>query len=90
MHLIQNFYDDKWFWTLQFDTNLTELGIDSMSQEYEKARTSVPIISKSIQSIWMEFGLLLWFVGVVNFILTFPHPFSIQEREPYMYMWFLL
>ena len=33
----------------------------------------------------MEYGLLLGLVGVMNLILIFSRPFSIQGREPYVY-----
>ena len=32
----------------------------------------------------MEFGVLLRFVGVMNFILILSRPFIIQGREPYL------
>ena len=44
------------------------------------------IISQSCQSIWMEFGVLLRLVSVMNLILILSRPFCIQGREHYV--WF--
>ena len=55
--------------TIQFNTSLIDLDLESRSQVCEKAKTSVPIISQNLQLISMEFGILLRFVGVVKFIL---------------------
>ena len=41
-----------------------------MSQECGKSKTSLPILSQSFQSIWMECGLLLRLVGVMNLVLV--------------------
>ena len=43
--------------------------IDSRSQGGEKAKSSVPIITHSFQMIWVEFGLLLRLVILMNLIL---------------------
>ena len=55
MDLIQTWYDNRYYCTLNFDTSLIGLDLDSRSQECQKAKTSAPIISQSFQSIWMEF-----------------------------------
>ena len=78
--MVQNWFDDRYYWSLHSDTSLTDL--DSRSQECEKAKTSAPIISQSFQIIWMKFGLLLRFVHLMNFMLTLFWPFSIQWRVP--------
>ena len=62
-----------------FETSLTDLDLDSKSQECEK-ENDVTII----QSIWMEYGILLRLVGVMNLKLSLSHPLNIQGREPYL------
>ena len=42
-----------------FSSSLINHDFDLRSQECEKAKTSAPIISQSIQSIWIEFAILL-------------------------------
>ena len=84
INLIQTFYDVR-DCNSNCDSSLTDLDHDSRSQEWDKVKTSVPIISQSFQSIWMVFGLLLRLVCVLDLILISCHPFHIQEREPY---WF--
>ena len=42
--------------------------IDSRSWEWKEAKTIVPIISQNVQSIWMEFGIPLRHVGLMNLI----------------------
>ena len=46
MDLIQTWYDDGYYCTLHFDTSLIDLYFDSRSQECEKAKTAVPVISE--------------------------------------------
>ena len=70
--MTQTWYGDR------YDCTLIGLGLDSRSQECEKAKPSAPIISQSFQFIWMEFGTLLRHVGVMNQTL----PFGVKEREP--------
>ena len=36
---------------------------------------------QSFQLIWIEFGLVLRLVGMINLILILSQPFSIQGRE---------
>ena len=55
-------YSTFWFKTVD---------LDSRSQECEKTKSSAPIISQSFQLVWMEFGLLLRLVGVMNLILIY-------------------
>ena len=43
----------------------------------------MPIIFQSFQAIWMEFGILLRLVDVMNLILNLCHPFNIQGKETY-------
>ena len=71
MDFIQTCCDDTYYWTLHFDTSLTDIDLDSVSQECKKAKHSVPIISHSFQLILMEFGVLLRVVDVMNLILIF-------------------
>ena len=51
MDLTQTGYDDRYYFTLHFDTGLNDLDLDSRSQECKEAKTSVLIISRSFQSI---------------------------------------
>ena len=83
MDLIQSWYDDKYYCTLHFDTSLTLVIL--WSQECEIAECSAPIISQSFQSIWMECGILLRFVSVINLIFISSCPFVVHGREPYLY-----
>ena len=86
MDLIQTWLYNIYYCTLHLDTSLIDLDFDSRSNGCEKANTSMPIISQSFQSIWMEFsiGLLLRLVDVMNLILILSRPFSIQGSEPYL------
>ena len=93
IYLLQTWSDDIYCYTLHFDTSTflkgtsqSDLDLDSRSQGCKKANTSVAIISQSFSSIWMEFGIVLRLVGVVNLILILFYfcPFSIQGREPYL------
>ena len=61
MDLIQTWYDDSscCSCTLHFDTGLTDLDLDSRSQECEKAKTAVPTISQSFQSVWTSYSFYL-------------------------------
>ena len=58
------------------------LGLDSRSQECEKAKTSLPIISPSFHLILIEFGAPLRLVDAKNLMLILSCPFYIQGREP--------
>ena len=51
MYLIQTLSDDEYYFTLHFDTSLIDVYFESRSQECEKAKTSVPIISQSFELI---------------------------------------
>ena len=84
MDLIKTWYDDRYYSTLHFDTNLIELDLDSMSQECKKSETCMSVVSESFQSICMEYGILLRLVGVMSFILILSEPLNIQRREPYL------
>ena len=84
INFIQTWYDGRYYCTVQFDTSLFDLDFDSRSQENEKAKTSAPVISQSFQSVWMEFGLLLRLVRVMNLILLLLCSCNIQGREPYL------
>ena len=44
-------YDNRCYCSLHFDTSLTDLDLDSKSQECATAKTSEPITSQSFQSI---------------------------------------
>ena len=55
-----------------------------MSQECENLKTFVAIISQSCDLIWMEFGMLMTLVGLMNVILILPSPINIKGREPYL------
>ena len=50
-------------WSIWFDSSLSDIDLYWRSQECEKAKTSVPIISQSFQSFWMVYCwdlLLCW------------------------------
>ena len=47
----------------------------------EKARTARSVLLQSSQSIWIEFGVLLKLVGLMNLILILSCPINIQGRE---------
>ena len=51
------------------DTGLIDFDLHSRSQECKKAKSSVPVISQSFQSLWMEFGKMLRLVSVMSFCL---------------------
>ena len=57
---------------------MIDLDLDLKSQECKNYLTNFSMI-------WIEFGLLLRLVGVINLILILSQPFSIQGREPYFY-----
>ena len=42
------------------------------------------VISQRSQLIWMEYGILLRLVGLMNFTPILPCLISIQDREPYI------
>ena len=50
--------------TRLYDTSLNDLDFNSSLQWYDKAETSVLISSHFFKSIWMEFGVLPWAVGL--------------------------
>ena len=50
---------------------LCELDLDTRSQGCWRAKTSAPINAESSQKIWMEFGVLLRPVCVINLIFVF-------------------
>ena len=57
MDYIQTWCDDRYYCSLHFDTSLIDLDLDSRSQECEKAKTSAPIISQSLQSVETRGGI---------------------------------
>ena len=79
---VQTSGDDRYYCTLHFDAGLIELDLDSRSLECEKVETSASIISQNFQSIWMECGILLRLVDVMNSIHILCHAFDIQGRKP--------
>ena len=48
---IESYLIRWYYWTLDFDTSLTDLGLDSRSSECKKANNSTEIISQSFHSI---------------------------------------
>ena len=70
------------YWTLYFDSSLSDFDHDSSSQKCKKAETSAPVIPQSFQLIWVEFGILLRLVSMLDLILNS----SIQYlgREPHL------
>ena len=82
INLIQTGYDDRYFSILHFDTSLIDLELDSRSQECKKAKSSAPIISKSVidlRSIWYT-GETCWYDEPHTLLFR---PFNIQWRDPY-------
>ena len=65
---------------IHFNTGPAGLGLDSRSQECKKANLSAQIILQSFQSVWMEFGVLLSHVCVMNLILNLFRPFSYSSQ----------
>ena len=63
-----------------FDTGLIDLDVDSRSQECEKAKSSVAIISQRFQSYWMDFGVLLRLVWWN--LCSCCRPFNVQGEDP--------
>ena len=61
-------------------TGLHDLDSDLRSQEWEKAKTTEPIISQSFESIALEFRMLLRLVSVI-----LSQSFSIQGGESYLH-----
>ena len=45
--------------TIGFDISLSDLDFESRSQGCEKAKIVAPVISQSVQLLWMEFGMLI-------------------------------
>ena len=70
------------------DISLVDLDFDSRSQECKKTQTSAPyffcVRVQSFQSIWMEFGVPLRLVSVMNLLLILSSSCGIQGREPYL------
>ena len=85
-------YESIWFklgvmigTNVLFYTGVIDQDLDSRSLEWEKAKTSVPIVSESFQLIWMKLGMLLRFVVVINLITILSHLLSIQgENSTYV------
>ena len=50
----------------------------------ERRKTCAPITSRSFQSIWVEFSILLALVDVVNLIFILSRPFGIQGSGSYL------
>ena len=44
----------KYYWTVHVDASLSDLGLYSRTQWYEKAKTSAAVTSQSAQLIWVE------------------------------------
>ena len=77
------------WWQILFDNSLTELEV--IQRHRSESKNSLPIISPTFQSIWIEFGILLRLVDVMNLIIMLSCPFSIQGRELYyISIWFRL
>ena len=76
--LIQTWCGDRHYCILHCDTSLTDLDLDSKSRVGESKN-----FCGNYQSIWVEFGILLRLVGVMNCMLILFCLFSIQGREPY-------
>ena len=71
------------FYTLV--TSLTDLDLDSRSQECRKTKTSPSIISQSFQSVWMDFGVETCWCDEphTHFILAIQY-----SRERTLLIWF--
>ena len=82
--LRSGWFNDIYYWTLSFDTSLSDLYLDLRSQKYKKANTSEPVVSHSHQYIWIELGVLLRFVDQVNLIPISFRPINMQGRELYI------
>ena len=61
-----------------------DLDLDSRLHECKKAKIRAAVISQSVSSIWIEFGMLLKLVGLMNAVPILSCLFSIQRREPYL------
>ena len=48
INLAQTWYDDRYYCTLRFDTSLSDLDLNSRSQECEQVKSSAPIGSQSL------------------------------------------
>ena len=82
---LQTWNDDRYYWTLIFDTSLIDLGLDSRSQECKKEKSSVAVISKfsiNLEGMWYAVDTCWCDVNLIV-ILILSHPFNIQGREPY-------
>ena len=74
-------YNNRYYCTQHFDTCLIDLDLHPWSQECEKAKQFVPVISQNFWLVWIEFGILLRLVDVMNLILISSHPFSTGENH---------
>ena len=84
--LIQTWYDDRYYRTLYFDTDLIYLDLDSMSQECKKAKTYVPIIYKVFGQF--DFKLAYCWDLLVWWILYSFYLFHSISKETALLMWF--
>ena len=50
----------------------------------KKAKQSVPVFSQGLSLIWLEFGMLLRLVGLMNLILFLSDLIYIQGRELFL------
>ena len=66
-----------------FDMSLCDLGVYSRSELCQKAKGSGPVSLQSSRWIWMEIGLLLRLIGLMNLMLILSCLINIQGREPY-------
>ena len=66
-----------------------DLDFDSRSQEYEKKQKQKLLHQLSHKvfnlSEWNVHGMLLKLISIINHILIWSCPFSIQTRKPYLY-----
>ena len=90
--LVQTLYNDRYCWSLHFDTGLTDHDVRSKidhdlhweSQECEKAKLLFKLSHKIINQFGWNFGILFRLLGVMNLILISSQPFSTQGRELYL------
>ena len=82
---VEIYYDDRYYWTLHFDTSLRVLDLHSRSQKCQKARTSASIISQCFQLNRMNFLCCWYLLAYIHFILSDPY-----SRERTLLMWLCL
>ena len=70
-NLVSDVY--RYYWTLHFDSHLSDLHPDSMSQMCKKAKITAQIIWLSSQWIWMNFGRLLRLLSLMDLMLNVSH-----------------